>query len=133
MVKVDEDLLSAAVSIVDTGREYLSVHLELYELEMLATKLTQVAARVQRELCPGRDCSAWSTVTANRSTATTRWLTFMNFKTKCCYLYQRNVAQDASCPFAEIGADPEWRDNQLRLTREWAQRCEDFAIENRRS
>ncbi|OBK20223.1 hypothetical protein [Mycobacterium sp. 1245852.3] len=55
MVAVDEDLLGAAVSIIETGWEYLTVHLELYELEVLATKLTQVAARVKRELCPGCD------------------------------------------------------------------------------
>jgi hypothetical protein len=55
MVKRDDDLLGAAVTIIENSREYLTIHLDLYELEVLARTLTTIAERTQRELCPWCD------------------------------------------------------------------------------
>ncbi len=55
VVELDEDLFGAAVTVFETDREYLTIHLDLYELEVLASTLTRIAERTKRELCPWCD------------------------------------------------------------------------------
>jgi hypothetical protein len=55
LVEEEDPLLGATVAVFETDREYLVVHLDLYEVDALARMLATVAAGGLRQACPWCD------------------------------------------------------------------------------